>query len=104
VPSSTEFEPQAVAALRALDRDGTLMPRLAAAFERTLARHQPALDAAQPGAALAAALHVLKTGAAQLGALALVEACERLEAGDVQALPELHRRLAAARAELATWA
>lgn len=108
VPSSTEFDAEALAALRRLDRDGTLMPRLAAAFERTLSRHLPVLEAAQQGApdreALAAALHVLKTGAAQLGASGLVSACERLEAGEWQALPAFSARLAAARAELATWA
>ena len=101
-------EPSGLAALRQLDRDGTLLPRLAAAFERTLAKQQPGLDAARASPpdldALRRAMHVLRSAAMQLGAVELSDSCTRLEAGDLSALPAFDSQLAALRAELATWA
>lgn len=112
MPSSTEaVTADALAALRAMDRDGRLLARLREAFERTLARQQPRLQAArqQPPdrAALAEAMHVLKSAALQLGGTELLRSCAQLEQCPD---PELPARLAAFdtqlanfRAELATW-
>lgn len=106
MPSSIDVgAPTGLAQLRELDRDGTLLPRLAAAFERTLARQQPGLDAArcQPPdlEALRRAMHVLRSATEQLGAIDLTESCMRLEAGDLSALQAFDAQLAALRAELA---
>lgn len=55
------------------------MPRLVAAFERSVDKLQPALFGADPSA-LAAALHTLRAAAAQMGAQELARNCQTLEA------------------------
>lgn len=100
-----------LAALRAMDRDGHLLARLREAFERTLARQQPRLQAArqqQPDrAALAEAMHVLKSAAVQLGGTELLQSCARLEQCSDLELPacltDFDERLADFRATLAHW-
>lgn len=113
MPSSTErAAAEALAALRAMDRDGTLPGRLREAFERTLARQRPRLDAARQRppdrAALAEALHVLRSAALQLGGSGLLDSCHALEHCPDAELParldEFDTQLAAFRANLAAWA
>lgn len=81
-------------ALRALDRDGQLLPRLLAAFETSLQQGRAALHTDDPQTA-AHALHQLYNGCAQLGAREQAARCRALELQarggtlDAQALAEL---------------
>jgi HPt (histidine-containing phosphotransfer) domain-containing protein len=69
-----------VQALRRLDVDGRLFPRLQAAFARTVAQHGPALQQGHDPTAQKRAAHTLRAAAAQLGAQELATHCARIEA------------------------
>ena len=104
MPSSIELDAGQLARLRALDRDGRLLGRLATAFEHLLEGQQPRLAAARAEppdrAALREAMHMLKSAASpELGALHLAARCERLEQQD-EGL-DLHAELASFDTELA---
>ncbi len=76
----------ALARLRALDRDGQLLPRLAAAFAQTVAVQRPLLGST----AHTRAAHTLRAAALQLGAEDLERLCAQLEeAHDPALLPRL---------------
>ena len=103
MPSSIELDAGQLARLRALDRDGRLLGRLATAFEHLLEGQQPRLAAARAEppdrAALREAMHMLKSATRELGALHLAARCEHLEQQD-EGL-DLHAELASFDTELA---
>jgi HPt (histidine-containing phosphotransfer) domain-containing protein len=83
--------------LRALDTDGRLLQRLAAAFAQTVAAQRPQLG----GTAHVRAAHTLRAAALQLGAEELEQLCARLErAPDPALLPRLDALLADAQQQL----
>ncbi|MBH9553551.1 Hpt domain-containing protein [Inhella gelatinilytica] len=107
-PAPVELDAAALAALRALDPDGSqqLLARLTAAFERNLARLLPELDAAMAAGPdwvrIGRAAHTLKSSCSNLAALGLSSAWQSIEhkckEGQVDSLAD---ELALARAGLA---
>jgi HPt (histidine-containing phosphotransfer) domain-containing protein len=79
--STALLDASTLESLRRLDRDGGLLPRLAAAFERTAAQFLPALQAdAHDWPQLQRAAHTLGSAGLQLGAFNLAQHCQQLEA------------------------
>jgi HPt (histidine-containing phosphotransfer) domain-containing protein len=91
---------KALASLQALDTDGRLLARLAAAFAQTVQAQRPQLTA-DGGPAHARAAHTLRAAALQLGAEELEQLCAQLEAApDGALLPRLDVLLADAQQAL----
>lgn len=88
---------EALDRLRALDTDGRLLSRLAAAFAQTVAAQRPRLG----GAEHQRATHTLRAAALQLGAAELEQLCAQLErAHDPALLARLDLLLAEAQQQL----